>query len=209
MSVQAKICGITTPDTLDAAVAGGASHIGFNFIVKSPRCIATDQAAALARRLPAHVTPVALVMNEDRARIEAIRTVTGISIIQLHGEESPAFAASLGGEIWKAVPIKTKADLAAAATYQGAVSHILYDAKPPKTADLPGGTGIRIDWSLLAGVTHPLPWILAGGLDAANVAEAIRISGTSFVDVSSGVESTPGIKDVDKIAAFLKACAHL
>ncbi len=205
MPIQAKICGITTPEALDAAVKGGASHVGLNFVPKSPRFIEPERAAALVQRLPAQVIPVALTVNEDKARIEAIRTITGIRTIQLHGDESPAFAASLGGDVWKAIPIKTRDDLAAAARYKGAVSLILYDAKPPKGADLPGGTGMRIDWALLEGHAHPLPWALAGGLDAGNVAEAIRRTGADFVDVSSGIESAPGVKDVDKIAAFLKA----
>lgn len=209
MPVQVKICGLSTPETLDAAIAGGASHVGFVFFAKSPRNITPELAGALVQRLPAHVTPVALVVNETRARIQAIRVQTGIATIQLHGDESPEFAASLGGNVWKALPIKTRADLAQASHYRGAVSHILYDAKPPKGADLPGGTGMRFDWALLDGFAHPLPWILAGGLDPGNVAEAIRRTGVRFVDVSSGVERTPGIKDVDKIAAFLKAASQL
>lgn len=209
MPIKVKICGVSTEETLDAAVAGGASHIGFNFFAKSPRCVALDRAAALARRLPAHVTPVALVVNEDRTRIDAIRSQTGIATIQLHGEESPEFAASLGGDVWKAIPIKTRDDLSVASRYIGAVSHLLYDAKPPKGADLPGGTGMRFDWSLLDRFAHPLPWLLAGGLDAGNVAEAVGRTGARFLDVASGVESAPGIKDVDKIAAFLKATADL
>lgn len=209
MSVRIKICGLTTPETLDAAMKHGASHVGFVFFSKSPRNISTEAAAALVRRLPDNVTPVALVVNEDRARIEAIRAQTGIATIQLHGDEPPEFAASLGGPVWKALPIKSRADLAQASRYRGSVSHILYDAKPPKGADLPGGTGMRFDWSLLDGFAHPAPWILAGGLDADNVAEAIRRTNAGFVDVSSGVERTPGIKDVDKIAAFLKAASLL
>jgi phosphoribosylanthranilate isomerase len=207
MTIRSKICGITTPEALDAAVAGGASHIGFVFFAKSPRNVEAERAAALVTRLPAHVTPVALVVNEDHARIHAIRAQTGIATVQLHGDESPAFAASLGGDVWKAIPIKTRADLDTAARYKGAVSHILYDAKPPKGADLPGGTGMRFDWSLLDGFAHPLSWILAGGLDPAHVRDAIARTGADFVDVSSGVESAPGVKDVDKIAAFLKAAS--
>lgn len=207
--MKTKICGISTPDTLDAAVAGGASHVGFVFIARSKRCVTPEQAAALVRRLPAHVTPVALVMDEERSRIEEIRAATGIATVQLHGEESPAFAASLGGDVWKAISVKTRADLAEAARFKGAVSHILYDAKPPKGSDLPGGTGMRFDWSLLDGFAHPLPWILAGGLDPLNVRDAIGQTGARFVDVSSGVEDAPGVKSVDKIAAFLKAAGEL
>ena len=209
MPVKVKICGVSTEAALDAAVVGGATHIGFNFFAKSPRSVALDRAAALVRRLPPHVLPVALVVNEDRARIDAIRTQTGIATVQLHGDESPAFAASLGGDVWKAIPVKARDDLALAPQFVGAVSHLLYDAKPPKGADLPGGTGMRFDWTLLDGFAHPLPWLLAGGLDADNLAEAVGRTGAHFVDVASGVESAPGIKDVDKIAAFLKAAADL
>lgn len=209
MAVNVKICGVSTEEALDAAVQGGATHIGFNFFAKSPRSVALDRAAALVRRMPAHVTAVGLVVDEDAARINAIRTQTGIHTIQLHGEESPEFAASLGGDVWKAIPVKTRSDLAAASLYVGTVSHLLYDAKPPKGADLPGGTGMRFDWSLLDGFSHPLPWLLAGGLDARNVAEAVSRTGARSIDVASGVESAPGIKDVDKIAAFLKATADL
>ncbi len=209
MPVKVKICGITTEETLDAAIVGGATHIGFNFFAKSPRRISLDRAAALVARLPSHVTAVGLVVNEDKARIDAIRAQTGIATFQLHGEESPEFAVSLGGDVWKAIPVKTRGDLGNTARFVGAVSNILYDAKPPKDADLPGGTGMRFDWSLLDGFAHPLPWLLAGGLDADNVAQAVARTGARFIDVASGVESAPGIKDVDKIAAFLKATADL
>jgi phosphoribosylanthranilate isomerase len=209
MAIQVKICGVSTEETLDAAILGGATHIGFNFFAKSPRSVTLERAAALVRRLPEHVTAIGLVVDEERDRIDAIRAQTGIQTMQLHGEESPEFAASLGGDVWKAIPVKTRGDLALAANFAGAVSHLLYDAKPPKGADLPGGTGMRFDWSLLDGFAHPLPWLLAGGLDAGNVAEAIGRTGARFIDVASGVESAPGIKDVDKIAAFLKATADL
>lgn len=209
MVIKVKICGVSTEGALDAAVRGGASHIGFVFFPKSPRNITTDRAAALVRQLPGHVQPVALVVNEDHNRISAIRAQTGIETVQLHGDESPEFAASLGGDVWKAIPVKTRDDVAHSARYAGAVSHVLYDAKPPKGADLPGGTGMRFDWSLLDGFRHPVPWLLAGGLYPSNVTEAVGQTGAGFVDVSSGVESAPGIKDVDKIAAFLKATADL
>jgi phosphoribosylanthranilate isomerase len=209
MPVMTKICGVSTPDTLDAAVKGGASHIGFVFFAKSPRHISTDQARALVSRLPRHVLPVALVVDELPERIQDIRIQTGIHIVQLHGKETPAFASNLGGEIWKALPVKTATDLTAAKHYRGAVTRLLYDAKPPTGAPLPGGTGCRFDWTLLEGIEHPLPWILAGGLDHANISEAVRVSKADFVDISSGVESAPGIKDVDKIAAFLKATSQL
>lgn len=208
MQVQAKICGVSTPEALDAAIQGGASHIGLNFFPKSPRSISHELAASFVARFPSHVKPVGLLVDPDHDAVKAVRA-TGIATIQLHGDETPAFAASLGGDVWKAIPVKTRADLEVSNTFSGAVSHILYDAKPPKGAELPGGTGMRFDWTLLVGFSHPLPWILAGGLDPANVRGAIGTTGARFVDVSSGVESAPGQKDVAKIAAFLKATASL
>lgn len=211
MSVQTKICGLSTPATLDAAIAGGASHIGLVFFGKSPRNVPPDQAGALAARVAGRAKVVGLFVDPDPDFVAAVRAQVHLDILQLHGDEHPALAAQLGMssglEVWKAIPVKTRDDLAVAATYRGAVQRILYDAKPPKGADLPGGTGMRFDWGLLQGFAHPLPWILAGGLDPNNVRDAIAQTAATVVDVSSGVESGPGIKDVDKIAAFLKAAA--
>ena len=212
MTIQTKICGLSTPETLDAAITGGASHIGFVFIAKSKRHVMAEQAAALAARAGGQVKIVGLFVDPEPAFIDAVRAQVRLDVIQLHGEEHPALvsriAMSSGLEIWKAVPVKTAADLREVHKYRGSAHRILYDAKPPKGTDLPGGTGMRIDWKLLEGVTHPLPWILAGGLDPHNLAEAVRVTGADFVDVSTGVESAPGIKSVDKIAAFLKAAAN-
>ena len=211
MPVQSKICGITTPESLDAAVAGGASHIGLNFFAKSPRYIDQERAAALVARAAGQPKIVGLFVDADPDFIESIRKTVRLDIIQLHGEERPALvsriAMSNGLETWKAIPIKTAADLKEGHKYRGAAQRILYDAKPPKGVELTGGTGQRFDWTLLEGYAHPLTWALAGGLDPANVREAIRVTGAAMVDVSSGVESAPGIKDVDKIAAFLKAAS--
>jgi phosphoribosylanthranilate isomerase len=209
MAVQSKICGITTPEALDAAVMGGASHVGFVFVEKSPRHLTAEQAGALAQRLPSHVAAVGLFVDPEPAFIDSVRAQVTLKALQFHGDERPAFTTQMGRqhgiEIWKAIPVKTSADLTLAGKYRGAAHRILYDAKIPKGAGLPGGSGMRFDWGLLEGFAHPLPWVLAGGLDAANVAEAIRVTGADFVDVSSGVENKPGIKDVDKITAFLKA----
>ena len=209
MPIQSKICGITTAETLDAAIKGGATHIGLNFFPKSPRFIDADIAAALVARTEGRAKIVGLFVDPEPDYIDAIRTAVKLDIIQLHGDERPGLVSSIamtnGLETWKALPVKTAADLKEAHKYRGAAHRILYDAKPPKGAELTGGTGMRFDWTLLDGFAHPLPWILAGGLDARNVAEAIRVTGTDFVDVSSGVESNPGVKDVDKITAFLKA----
>jgi phosphoribosylanthranilate isomerase len=210
--IAAKICGLSTPDAIDAAVTGGARHVGFVFFPKSPRDISPEQAGALARRVPDHVGKVGVFVDpEDDFLAEAV-TQGGLTAIQLHGSETPARAAALkrrhGIAVWKAIPVRTRADLAAATAYKGATDAILYDAKtPPGT--LPGGMGLRFDWTLLDGFAHPLPWLLSGGLDADNLAEAIGISGARMVDVSSGVESAPGVKDVDRIARFCQAVARL
>lgn len=210
MPVTAKICGLSTPETLAAAIRGGASHVGFVFFAKSPRNLDPDQAHALAVQVPSHVARVAVVVDAEDALLERIAPF--VDAIQLHGRETPERAAAIARltrrEIWKAVAIRTRADLAAAATFRGAAERILYDAKTPEGAALPGGMGLRFDWTLLDGHDHPLPWALSGGLDADNVREAIGISGARLVDVSSGVESAPGVKDVDKIARFLQSVAR-
>ena len=202
----AKICGLTTPATLDAALAYGASHVGFVFFPPSPRNLSFDRAAELAARVPGHVRRVGVFVDPDDDLMA--RAAPLIDAVQLH-KTVPANVAAIrarfGKEAWAAVAIKTRADLDTARDYAGAADRILYDAKTPDAAALPGGMGIRFDWSLLEGFRHPLPWALSGGLDPANVAEAIRRTGAPLVDVSSGVESAPGVKDVDKIAAFLKA----
>ncbi|RJF93040.1 phosphoribosylanthranilate isomerase [Sphingomonas cavernae] len=211
--ITAKICGLSTPETLDAAVAGGASHIGLVFFPKSPRHVQFGQAAALAQRVPAHVLKAGVFVDPDDALLDAAIAAGGLDVIQLHGKEAPERAAAVkarsGKEVWKALHVRTSLDLAGAGSYRGAADRLLYDAKTPEGADLPGGMGLRFDWRLLQGFSHPLAWALSGGLDAANVGEAVGITGAALVDVSSGVESAPGIKDVDKIAAFLKATAQL
>lgn len=213
MLVTAKICGLSTPETLDAAIAGGASHVGFVFFPKSPRNLTIERAAALAARASGHAKIVGLFVDPEPAQIDAVRKQVQLDAIQLHGDEHPALVSRIrmsnGIEVWKAVPVRTSDDLKDGRRYLGAANRIVFDAKPPKGADLPGGNGLRFDWSLLQGFRHSLPWLLSGGLDARNVAEAVATTGADLVDISSGVESAPGIKDVDKIAAFLKAVASL
>ncbi|MDB5689607.1 MAG: N-(5-phosphoribosyl)anthranilate isomerase [Sphingomonas bacterium] len=207
--VRAKICGLSTAATLDAAIAGGASHVGFVFFPRSPRNLTIPRVEELAARTPGHVMRVGVFVDPDDALLERVASAARLDAIQLHGRETPdrvaAVKARLGIETWKAVAVRTRADLAAAGTYRGAADRIVYDAKTPEGADLPGGMGLRFDWTLLRGFAHPLPWILSGGLDAGNLAEAVAISGATLVDVSSGVESAPGVKDVDKIAGFLQS----
>jgi phosphoribosylanthranilate isomerase len=206
MPVTAKICGLSTLETLDAAVAGRASHVGFVFFPPSPRHLAFDRATGLAARVPGQIKRVGVFVDPDDALLEASIGTGRLQALQLHNTNptrAAAIRARTGLEIWAAVAVKTRADLAAAATFTAAVDLILYDAKTPQGATLPGGMGVRFDWSLLQGFRHPLPWALSGGLDPHNVAEAVAITGAPMVDVSSGVESAPGIKDLTKIAAFL------
>lgn len=202
----AKICGLSSAATLDAALQGGASHVGFIFFDRSPRNILPGEAAGLATRVPDHVARVGVFVNPDDEMIA--RAIPAISAIQLHQtppDRAAAIRARFGRETWAAVAVRTRADLNIAREYAGAADRILYDAKTPDDAALPGGMGLRFDWALLDGFRHPLPWALSGGLDAGNVAEAIARTGAKLVDVSSGVESAPGVKDMDKIATFLKA----
>ena len=204
----AKICGLSTPETLDAAVAGGASHVGLVFFPPSPRHVAFDLAAGLSRRVPSHVKVVGVFVAPDDTLLEQAIATARLDAIQLH-TVTPAQTAHARArfriETWAALPVKTRGDLNAARTYAGAADRLLYDAKTPPGAALPGGMGLRFDWTLLDGFAHPLPWALSGGLDAGNVGEAIRRTGAPLVDVSSGVESAPGVKEVDKITAFLHA----
>ena len=212
MPVTAKICGLSTPETLDAAIRGGASHIGFVFFPPSPRNLSRERAAQLAARVPGHVTRVGVLVDPDDALLEASIGAGQLQALQLHNT-SPGRAAAIkartGLEIWAAVAVKTRVDLAAAPGYTGAADRILYDAKTPPGAVIPGGMGVRFDWSLLQGLRHALPWALSGGLDPFNVAEAVAVTGATMVDVSSGVESAPGIKDAGKIAAFLDTVKSL
>ena len=206
MPVTAKICGLSTPETLDAAIKGGASHVGFLFFPPSPRHLSFDRARQLIARVPAHVGKVGVFVDPDEDLLSGA-IACGLDTLQLH-KTAPERAAAMRLPVWAAVAVKTRADLGAARGFEGLVERILYDAKTPDNAALPGGMGVRFDWTLLHGFRHPMPWVLSGGLDPANVAEAARITGADLVDVSSGVESAPGVKDVDKIAAFLKAVSQ-
>ena len=214
MTVATKICGVKDRAALDAAVAGGAAYVGFVFYPRSPRNVTPAEAGALAALLPDDVTAVALAVDPDDTLVGAILDgAPDIAMFQLHGGETPARVAEVrartGKKAMKAIKVSEAADLDAAQPYLDAADMLLFDAKPPadmKNA-LPGGNAVSFDWTILSGRSWPLPWMLSGGLDPDNVADAIRISGAPAVDVSSGVESAPGVKDPARISAFLKAVA--
>ena len=201
-----KICGLSTPDTVDAAVKAGATHVGLVHFPKSPRHVSIKKAADLRGRVPEHVKVVLLTVDmEPNAAAEILQAVQP-DVLQLHGSESAEWTAMIKNnselEVWKAVPVKDTASLEAASVYREAAHRLLYDA--PHGA-LPGGNGLALDWRLLMGRRHVLPWGLAGGLNAGNVIDAIRYTGTRMVDTSSGVESAPGVKDVARIRDFCAA----
>ncbi len=210
-AVRVKICGLTRPEDVAAAVGAGASHVGFVFFPKSPRHLSLDAATALANSVPPGVAKVALTVDADDAALDALLTRVPVDILQLHGHETPdrvhAVRTRSGLPVMKAVGVATSSDLAALDIYARVADMLLVDAKPPRGADLPGGNGLPFDWSLIAGRRWPVPWMLAGGLHAGNVAAAIRLTGAQQVDVSSGVESAPGQKDAARIAAFIAAAA--
>lgn len=208
--IDIKICGLSTPETLDAALGAGATHVGFVHFPKSPRHVDIERMAQLAARVPSHVTKVAVLVDPDDATLDMLAAARQLDAVQLHGQEPPERLAAIRARfpalaLWKAVSVRTQADIASADAWRDVADLILFDAKTPDGADLPGGMGLRFDWKLLLGYRARGPWGLSGGLDPANAVEAIRVTGAPLVDVSSGVESAPGIKAVDKIAAFCKA----
>ncbi|WP_342027460.1 phosphoribosylanthranilate isomerase [Methyloceanibacter methanicus] len=196
MTVEVKICGVRTPAILDAAITAGAGFVGLVFFQKSPRNLTLENAQALAAAARGRAKTVAVTVDPDDALIDAVVAEVRPDVLQLHGSETPKRVAAIkvrtGLPVFKAVPVAEVADLAVAARYTDVADTILFDAKAPPGADLPGGNGMRFDWKLLHGVTAP--FALSGGLDAGNVAEAIRLSGAGLVDVSSGVETRPARK---------------
>lgn len=216
MTVAAKICGLKTPEALAEAVSGGAAYVGFIFYPPSPRALSPADAAKLAARVPASVKTVAVFVNPGDDEIAAVLAAHDNDILQLHGTESPervaAIKARFGRPVMKAIPVAGPEDIEIAKQYQGIADLLLFDAKAPKSmADaLPGGNGLRFDWELLANRwTSTTPWMLSGGLDAETLAEAVATSGARMVDVSSGVEDSPGVKSLAKIRAFLAAVERL
>jgi phosphoribosylanthranilate isomerase len=209
--VRVKICGLTRPADVAAAVAAGASYVGFVFFEKSPRHLSLAAARALALEVPPGVVKVALTVDADDAALDALLARVPIDMLQLHGRESPERVAALrarhGLPVMKAVGVAAARDLAALDDYAEVADQLLVDAKPPPGAPLPGGNGLAFDWRLLTGRRWTRPWMLAGGLSPENVAEAVRRTGARQVDVSSGVESAPGEKDPARIRAFIDAAA--
>ncbi|WP_126974620.1 phosphoribosylanthranilate isomerase [Frigidibacter oleivorans] len=207
--VRVKICGLSTPSQVAAVASAGADYVGFVFFPKSPRHLEVDTAAALARSVPAGIARVALTVDADNALLDRLLAEVPLEMLQLHGQESPDRVAEIRHRwnlpVMKAVGVADAADLPRIAEYEAVADMILLDAKPPKGADLPGGNGLAFDWRLIAGRGWQRPWMLAGGLTPQTVAEAIRLTGAPAVDVSSGVESAPGVKDVARIAAFVAA----
>ena len=207
-SAQIKICGINDPVAMDAVIAAHADYAGLVFYPPSPRNVGLHHALLLAERSGSQIKRVGLFVDADDAAIGDAVSAGRLDALQLHGSESSARAAELrarfGLPVWKAIAVAGPGDVERASQYAGAADLILFDAKTPKGA-LPGGMGLSFDWSLLAAYRGSLPWGLAGGISAANVADAIRQTGAPLVDVSSGVESEPGVKDPDRIAAFAKA----
>jgi phosphoribosylanthranilate isomerase len=209
MTLLIKICGLSTPEALDVALDSGADFVGFVFFPPSPRHLGFDAARALAGRVRGRAQKVALSVDADDAWLEASIAALQPDLLQLHGKEPPARVAhvrkTFGLPIMKAIAVEEKADLAAIAAYAGVADRLIFDALAPRTATRPGGLGKSFDWRLLENLDTDLPFMLSGGLDPGNVAEALRITRAPGVDVSSGVERAPGEKDPEKIRAFVRA----
>ncbi|MCF6305386.1 MAG: phosphoribosylanthranilate isomerase [Rhodobacteraceae bacterium] len=207
--MNVKICGLTTAQSVGLAVDAGARYLGFVFFEKSPRFVNVANATTLCQMIPAGVVKVALTVNASDAELDAIIEKVPLDTLQLHGQESPTRVAEVraryGLPVMKAVGVADADDLMMLDDYAVVADQILVDAKPPQNAILPGGNGLAFDWRLIANRSWPVPWMLAGGLTVDNVAEAIRLTGATQVDVSSGVESAPGVKDPDLIKAFIAA----
>ncbi len=215
MSVTAKICGINDPAAMHAAISGGASHVGLVFYSPSPRSVHPGQAMGLASIVPEHIHKVGLFVDPENDQIDKTLFVVKLDILQLHGSETPERVADLktrtGKKVMKVIKISDPADLVAAGSYIQVADALMFDAKPPKDMKdaLPGGNAVSFDWRILSGHKWPLPWMLAGGLTAENVAEAVELSAAPIVDTSSGVEDVPGRKNPEKIAKFLRAVSEI
>lgn len=207
--IRVKICGLRTPADVTAVARAGAAYAGFVFFAKSPRNLTLPEARLAAMAAPPGLARVALTVNADNAALDAIVEAVPLDMLQLQGHESPDRVAEVRARyrlpVMKAIGLADESDLPAIFAFSTVADQLLIDTKPPRGADLPGGNGLAFDWRLLAGRRWLRPWMLAGGLTAENVAEAVRLTGARQVDVSSGVESAPGVKDEARIAAFVAA----
>lgn len=213
MGVDVKICGLNDPAAVAAAVEGGARLVGFVFFPASPRAVTPAKAGELGKAVPSGVVKVGLVVDADDQALAAIIKNAKVDLLQLHGHESPqrvaAIKARFGVPVMKVVAVASDADVEAARAYEDVADRLMFDARPPHGATRPGGNARAFDWELLKGHTWRKPWILAGGLNAANIGEAVRTSGARAVDVSSGVEDAPGRKNPKKILEFLRVASTL
>jgi phosphoribosylanthranilate isomerase len=213
MTFQVKICGIRDAGTLEVACASGADLVGFVFYPPSPRALDIFAAAELAASVPDHVGTVGLLVDPDERTLDGLLAHVSLDILQLHGDETPERIALIrehtGCRVMKALRIREKADLELAVAYASVADLLMLDAKPPIGAVLPGGNGVVFDWALAAGFRPGRPWALAGGLTADNLAAAVAATAADIYDVSSGVESAPGVKDPEKVRAFLAKAAEL
>jgi phosphoribosylanthranilate isomerase len=209
MTPIVKICGLSSAPAVEAALRAGADVVGFVFFARSPRHVAFEAARALGARARGRARIAALSVDADDEALARIVEALAPDVLQLHGRETPARVKEIGRRFacatMKAVGVAAPGDLAAAARFDDVADFLLIDAKPPKDAALPGGNGLPFDWRLARGFSPRTPWLLSGGLDPGNVAEAIALTGARGVDVSTGVESAPGVKDEGKIAAFVAA----
>jgi phosphoribosylanthranilate isomerase len=213
VTIAAKICGLSSAEAVTAAVRHGARSVGFVFYPPSRRNVTPALAGALATLVPAGITKVGVFVDAVDGAIEAALAGTPLDLLQFHGRESPervlAVKRRFGKPVMKAIPVAAAADLDRARPYYGAADLLMFDAKPPKDAIVPGGHGLVFDWELLGERRWPVPWMLSGGLTPENLGEAVRITHAGAVDVSSGVERAPGMKDPERIAAFLARAREL
>lgn len=213
MALFTKICGLTDAAAVAAAVDHGADMVGFVFFPASPRNLSAAQAQTLLAEVPSGIDRVGVFVDPETDFLDAILAKARLDLLQLHGDETPercrAISIYFGLPIIKAIKVSTKADLKAARDYEDAVDWLMFDARPPAGAALPGGNGAAFDWTIVRDVKFTRPWLLSGGLNAANLADAVAQSGAKAVDVSSGVESAPGKKDPARIRAFLDAARRL
>jgi phosphoribosylanthranilate isomerase len=207
--IKVKICGLDRPAAVAAAVAGGASYLGFVFFAASPRSLPPERAAHLARPARGKAAIVAVTADANDDILVRLRDILAPDYVQLHGAESPFRCEEVrklcAAGIIKAIPVAQPSDIAAAGQFEAVADHLMFDARPGADVGRPGGSGASFDWSILAGRAFERPWFLAGGLDPGNVVQAVRLSGAPMADVSTGVERAPGLKDPALVRAFLEA----